>query len=117
MKKAFWMIILSLFLTAPAFADSIVNNSGEVIDGKIVNVSDDMIVIRHNFAEMTVIRTSGQINFDDVIEVKSWILARNSKKLSGKVYFADTENLHIKINPSQSLYIPRYRVKNITIYN
>lgn len=117
MKKFIFAAAIVLATSTAAIADSVISSSGDVITGKIISVSDDLIQIRNNFIEISVTRSQTMMKVEDIVDVKAWVFGRKTQKVKGRIYFADQDSVKMKISEGENITIPRFRIRNITMYN
>ena len=115
MKKIFLLFWVFIGLTSSAFADSVHDSRGGVINGKIDGVSDGIIQIKKDGNIITLIRPKASPVYKDSIIVRKRLISTQKNKYSGYVIFADNGFVRILCQDTQ-IVVPRYKVSNIELY-
>ena len=120
MKKIIFAVCF-LFMTqilvkSLAFADEIIDNSGNITPCKIETIVDGLVEYRKNGNLYSFQREKNQPVFNDYVDVRNKLFKRNSTiRYSGKILIKDSEDLKIR-NEKGDMLIPWYRVKFIGVY-
>ena len=115
MKKIILIIFMFLFCTASAFADSVYDNRGGVINGKIDGISEGIIQIKKDGNIITIIRPVQSPVYKDSITVRKHLISKQKIKYSGYIIFADNSFIKILCQDTK-IVVPRYKVSDIELY-
>lgn len=103
-----WILVISF--NSPGFCDSIISETGSIVNGKIHTVVGGLVLIKTKEGLQRVVREVDVGKARDIVE--TGFLKR--KKHVGRVLYKDNEKLEIK-TPQGILSIDIYKVRNIIL--
>ena len=115
MKKILTVLLIFMGLAGCAFADSIHDSKGGVINGKIDGISDGIIQIKKDGNIITFIRPKPSPVYKDSILVRKRLISFQKIKYSGYIIFADSGFVRILCEDNQ-ITVPRYKVSNMELF-
>lgn len=112
MKKFALILIFTIFIFFPssAKADSVILQSGEVVNGKINTILEGLIIVEAKGGQKTIAREISSDKARDIITVGF----RKKRSIAGYVYYADKQILYIK-SASGDQKINRLWVRDIVL--
>ncbi len=118
-KNTILKIFIAVFASCifiPSYAADVLNLPTHSIKGKFEAVSDGLIQISEKGISKTYIRTDNPFDiYTDYITYRISPISKTVESIPCKVTFVDTFVVKIKVPNSNSIEIPRYRVKNLEI--
>lgn len=118
MKK--FAVILGLCLVvmirACAFADEVIDESGQITKCKITGIVSGLIEYKKNGLYRTFVRPKTSLIYNDYVDVKSSIFKPNKiLRYKGQIIVRDIQEVIIQTNEGY-VKVPWYRIKNVGIY-